>query len=72
VSARLKIVQGIESNAELLEPCHGKLVIFDVGVVCDNFDVRVEPLCCLLCYLYKGKYLTKLQSEDDVPGPWIS
>lgn len=72
MSARFEIVQGVESNTKLLEPCHRKLVIFDVGVVCDNFDVRVEPLCCLLCYLYIGKYLTKLRLKDDVLRPWIS
>jgi len=67
VSPGLEVVQSIKSDAELLEPCHGKLVIFDVGVVRDDFDARVESLCRFLGYLYACEYSTSLQvsREDD-------
>lgn len=61
VSASFEIVQGIKGNAKLLKPCYSELVILDVGVVRDNFHIRVESLCRLLGYLCICEYYTNLQ-----------
>jgi hypothetical protein len=64
VSPGLEVVQSVKSDAELLEPCHSKLIIFDVGVVRDDFDVRVESLCRLLGYLFACEYSTSFKDRE--------
>lgn len=51
VSARFEVVKSIESNAELLEPGHSEFIVLYIAMVCDNFDIGIEPFCCLLGHL---------------------
>lgn len=54
MSPSLKVVQSIEGNAKLTEPCDSKLVILDVSMVGDDLDVGVESLRSLFGDLHFG------------------
>lgn len=43
----VEVVEGIEDDLEVAEPGYAELGIFDVGVMRDNLDVRIESLCRL-------------------------
>jgi hypothetical protein len=51
VAARIEVVEGIEDDAERLEPCDVELWVLDVVVVCVDVDVGVEYAGRLFCDL---------------------
>lgn len=52
MSSRLQIIQCIEYNAKLSKPCNGKVVIFNVGMMGDDFDIWIELFGSFLCDLW--------------------
>lgn len=44
----IKVIESIENDLEVTEPRNAELGVFDVGVMRDNLNVRIEPLCSLL------------------------
>lgn len=47
--ASIQIVERVEDQIKFREPLHRVLCIFDVGVMRNQFDTRVELLCHLFC-----------------------
>lgn len=43
----VEIVEGIENDLEVTKPRNAELGVFDVGMMRDNLDVWIEPLCRL-------------------------
>lgn len=48
MSSSVEVVEGVEHNLEIAKPGDAELGVLDVGVMRDNLDVWVEPLCSLL------------------------
>jgi hypothetical protein len=65
MAARIHIIQCIENEIETREPLQVELLVLDVGMICDELDVRIEPLSHL--FRDEGfRLLDVLMSEQEL------